>query len=164
MFERRRPRGQVRQRAIVAVVDGAIRGLASEGEFAAVWGICLYKRSRDAVQSGCGRLRGADGEARRRGIEMLIWVDMPKRSRLLEGEIVGVHMGSERGPTVEAVRTGHLVRVRLDGGQHEAELWETGIDGPVRIVASTVSEPEWEGGDDWIEFRRQPSKASLHAF
>ena len=49
---------------------------------------------------------------------MLARVDMAERSRLLQGEIVGVEMGLERGEAVEIVRIGHHLLVRLYGGQH----------------------------------------------
>jgi hypothetical protein len=64
-------------------------------------------------------------------IRMLIWVDVPQRSRLLEGEIVGVEMCLKRGELVEMLRIRHHLVVHLYRGQHEAVMSEDRIDGVV---------------------------------
>lgn len=80
------------QRAIVAIIDGTVRGLAAQRVLGAILRIGLYEGSSDAMKSRGGRLRAADGKARRRRSEMLIRVGVSQRSRLLKRVMIGVEV------------------------------------------------------------------------
>jgi hypothetical protein len=79
--------------SIVAVVNGAVRGLSAEGVFVVIGGAGVDEGGGDAVEGGGGRLGGPDGKRTLRLAGILVRIIRGSRDvmlLLMEGEEVGI--------------------------------------------------------------------------